>query len=261
VENCCCEVKSWMAQNRLKLNDDKSEVLLCGSKVNMAKVSVSTVNVGDTPIAPCDSVRDLGLILDSALTLHDHVSSTVRACYFHLRTLRKLRPLLTRHAANSVAVSLILSRLDYCNCCLWGLPKQELHRLQLVQNTAARIVSRTKMSDHISPVLRELHWLPVKQRIDHKVLSLAHGCFHGSAPQYLCDLVKSYIPARPLRSSSQSRLRIPSASENHQKRTLGYRAFSNAAPLLWNVLPHDMRECESKLSFRRRLKTHLFKNL
>ena len=232
-------------------------MILCGSKVQMAKVAVECIKIGDSDISPCHAVRDLGLRIDSELTLHDHVSNTVRACYFHLRNLRKLRPLLTKQAANSIAVSLILSRLDYCNSCLFGLPNQELRRLQLVQNTAARIVSRCKRSDHVSPVLRDLHWLPVQQRINHKVLSLAYSCFNATAPQYLQDLVQAYVPSRPLRSAAQSRLRIPSAGEN-RKKSLGNRAFSGAAPQLWNALPQTIRQSETIVTFRRRLKTHLF---
>ena len=122
-----------------------------------------TWNHMETRMRPVENVRDLGLILDNHLTLRKHVSSIVRICHFHLRTLSKLRPFLTRQAANSIAVALVLSRLDYCNSCLWGLPGRELKRLQLVQNTAARIVTRTKKHDHITPVLRDLHWLPFKK--------------------------------------------------------------------------------------------------
>ena len=247
-----------MAANRLKLNNDKSEVMLCGSKLQAAKVSSESVTVGDSKIKPCDSVRDLGLLLDSRLTLQNHVTSTVWACHFHLRTLRKLRPLLPDQAVKTLAVNLILSRLDYCISCLWGQSRQELRRLKLVQNTAARIVTRTSRRQHISPVLKTLHWLPVERRIDYKVQCLAYACFNKTAPKYLQDLVQTHVPARPLRSSAQSRLRIPSADENHQKKSLGRRAFSNAAPLMWNSLPQTIRESRTKMVFRSRLKTHLF---
>ena len=258
MELCCQEIKQWMASNKLMLNDDKSEVLLCGSKSGLSKVSVDSVVVGDCSVAPSKKVRDLGLILDSGLTLQDHISSVVRTCSFHLRTLGKLRPLISQHAANSIAVGLILSRLDYCNSCLWALPQQELRRLQLVQNTAARIVTRTRKSEHISPVLRDLHWLPVVKRVDYKVLCLAFKCFNGLAPGYLSELVPNYAPARSLRSSSQSRMRIPSASDHHQKKHFGFRAFSNAAPSLWNSIPLTLRQCDSLPAFRKQLKTHLF---
>jgi hypothetical protein len=260
VEQCCQDVKKWMSSNMLKLNDDKTEVIVCGSTLQLGKVELQSVQIGSSVVTPTHCVRDLGLFLDKTLSLHDHVSATVRACYFHLRNLSKLRPLLTKQAANSIAVSLVLSRLDYCNSCLWGLPEKEIHRLQLVQNTAARIVSRCKKTDHISPLLKELHWLPVSLRIQYKVLALAYQCFNATAPKYLCEIVQAYQPSRPLRSASQSRLQIPSSSECRKKRS-GFRAFSNAAPSLWNDLPLHLRQSDSLLSFRRSLKTHLFSQL
>ena len=206
---------------------------------------------------PSGKVRDLGLIIDSGLTFHDHISTVVKTCFFHLRTLGKLRPQITQTAAKSIAVGLILSRLDYCNSCLWSVPAYELDRLQLVQNTAARIVTRTKKSQHITPVLTELHWLPIEKRIDYKVISLAYKCFKGLAPQYLCTLVPVYVPARPLRSSSQSKLSSASEVGPRLKR-VGDRAFTFAAPALWNALPQCMREIDSLQVFQKILKTHLF---
>ena len=122
---------------------------------------------------------------------------------------------------------------------LWKVPSQQVQRLQPVQNTVARIVTRTRKREHITPVLKELHWLPVRKRIDHKIMSLAYKGYKGTEPEYLQKLIPRYIPARFLRSSSQPRLRIPSATEKHTKKQLGFRAFSNSAPALWNALPQN----------------------
>ena len=150
--------------------------------------------------------------------MQDHISNTVRGCFYHLRSLGKLRPFLSARSANAIAVSMVLSRLDCCNSCLWEVPSQQLKRLQLVQNTAARIFTRTRNREHITPVLHELHWLPVRKRIDHKIMSLAYKGYKGTEPEYLQKLIPRYIPARFLRSSSQPRLRIPSATEKHTKK-------------------------------------------
>ena len=258
IESCCRDIKSWMSANMLKLNEGKTEAILCGPQNK--RPDLNSVTVCDAVIPFSSTIRDLGLHLDRGVTLEDHISAVVKGCYFHLRSLGKLRPSLTVKAATAIAVALVLSRLDYCNSCLWGLPDQQLKRLQMVMNTAARIVTRTKRNDHITPVLKELHWLPVKQRIDHKVLSLVYKCVNGTAPVYLQDIVQQHAPQRQLRSASQSRLRIPSFDEN-RKKSLGFRAFRNAAPKLWNILPQSLKNSPSTTTFKKRLKTHLFSNL
>ena len=109
-----------------KLNDGMTEAIPCGAKTLQFKVSVVSICVGESEISLCGLVRDLGLLIDSNITLHHHVSAVVRTCYLYLP------PFLTKKAAISVAVALVLARLDYCNSCLWGLPGWELHRLLLV---------------------------------------------------------------------------------------------------------------------------------
>ena len=257
IEACCVEVKAWMSSNKLKLNDDKTEAILCGSETSLKKVTLESITVGVSEIPLSTTVRDLGLILDRSLSMVPHINKVVKTCFLHLRALGQLRPHLNRKTANTVAVSLIQSRLDYCNSCLWGLPQSQLQRLQRVQNTAARIVARSKKSDHITPLLRDLHWLTVLKRIDHKLLSLTYGCFDSTAPSYLQELIPKHVPTRGLRSSSQSRLRVPSI-EGHRKKSLGARSFECAAPQLWNSLPLALREATSRESFKRQLKTFLF---
>ena len=177
--------------------------------------------------------------------------------FFPLHALGQLRPQLNKRTAKTVAVSLIQSRLDYCNSCLWGLPQNQIQRLQKVQNTAARIVSLAKKSDHITPILKDLHWLPVDKRIDHKLLSLTYSCMDGTAPPYLQELIQKQTSSRGLRSSSQSLLRVPSL-DGHKKKSLGVRSFESAAPKLWNSLPQKLRESDNKTTFKRHLKTFLF---
>jgi hypothetical protein len=120
------------------------------------------------------------------------------------------------------------SRLDYCSALLSGYLDKALNKLQLVLNTAARILIRTKKCDHITPVLASLHWLPVKARDDFNVLLLTYKALHGLAPTYLSDLVLPYIPTRTLWSQDTGLLTLPRIS----KETAGGRAFSYRTPLL-----------------------------
>ena len=154
---------------------------ICGSRASQFKVPVDSVHVEQSVIPFSDAVRDLGFFLDKNLLMTNRISSIVRSCFFHLLSLGKLRQYLNRETANTNAVSLVLPRLHYCNSCLWGMPKNKLLRLQRVQNTASRIITQTKRSDRIVPILRELHWLPVEMEIDYKILSLVYSCMNGRA--------------------------------------------------------------------------------
>ena len=194
-------------------------------------------------------MKTLGVTLDAALSFDQHVSAVVRSCFFHVRSLSK--------AANSIAVSLILSKLDYCNSLLAGLPQTQIKRQQAAQNAAARTVTKCKKTDHITPILWQLHWLPDHKRIHHKLLSATCLSVHGKASVYLSELLHFCTPSRPLRSASRSLLDVPRPRDFILKR-YGQRAFRCVAPSLWNALPGGIRENDSIQSFKPSLKTHFF---
>ena len=131
LESCCRELKAWMAANILWMNPKPNDNKIEAVETQQSKVSVNSICVGECEISRCSLIRDPGLLIDSNITLHHIVSAVVRTCYFHLRTLGKLRPFLTKTAFISFAVALVLIRLDDCNSCLWGLSCRELRRLQL----------------------------------------------------------------------------------------------------------------------------------
>ena len=148
---------------------------------------------------------------------------------------------------------MVVSRLDYCNSLLHGLPKVVTNRLQRVQNTAARIVTRTPKYEHISPVLRQLHWLPVEKRIQFKSLVHAYKCLHDQAPRYLSDMIEVYKPQRVLRSEGSLTLVVPRARTQY-----GERRFSVSTAKLWNKLPEGLQKAPTLNIFKAMLKTHLF---
>ena len=146
------------------------------------------------------------------------------------------------------------SKLDYCNSLYSGLPSASLSRLQSVQNSLARLVfPSVKRSDHITPTLKKLHWLPIPQRITFKIALLTFKALSCHQPSYLCELIVPYQPTRHLRSADQRLLTVPDI-----KSSLGRRSFSFSAPSIWNSLPLSLRSCDSVSSFRKQLKTHLF---
>ena len=176
--------------------------------------------------------------------------------YYHLRNIASIRNTLYVDSAKALVHAFISSRLDYCNSLLYGLPKKSLDRLQRVQNMAARLITGTKITDHITPVLHGLHWLPINQRIEFKIMTLTFKSLHDLAPQYLTELVTPYRPKRSLRSAKKDLLNLPKMS----LKRYGYRSFQYAAPALWNNLPESIKSSKELSSFKSSLKTYLFKN-
>ena len=151
---------------------------------------------------------------------------------------------------------MIISRLDYCNSVFTGLPADQIAQLQRVQNNAARLAvkKRKKKRDHVTPLLKELHWLPVKFRCQYKIATLACRHSEGSLPPYLSSSLCTYEPSRSLRSSNEKLLKIP----KRKLKSFGQRSFSFMAPSLWNTLPATLRNVPTLSQFKSHLKAFLF---
>ena len=172
---------------------------------------------------------------------------------FLLRNIYRIRDLLDCDSCKLLVHSLVTSRLDYCNSLLYGLPISSIQRLQKIQNMAVRLITRAKKHDLITPVLKNLHWLPVEKRIEYKIACQVFKCLTGSAPQYINSLIKPYQPPRSLRSSSSLRLETKPS-----KTKFVDRSFINAAPRVWNSRSYETRSCVTLDSFTSHLKTELF---
>ena len=189
-ESCIAEVSKWMGQNYLKINQAKTEFIFFGSPQQMKKVIIPHLRIGEVQVAPVTKVRSLGLTLDSNLTMEPQISSCIRSSIYHIRQIRRIREYLGPHAAKQAVHTLVTSRLDMYNSTLFGLPDSQIKRLQKVQNSAARLIKQSRTSDHITPVLKELHWLPVRQRLKYKILSLVFKLKLNRMPVYLLELLE-----------------------------------------------------------------------
>ncbi len=192
-----------------------------------------SIQLGSSTITPSRTARNLGVVIDDQLSFTDHIATTARSCRFALYNIRKIRPFLSEQAAQLLVQALVLSRLDYCNALLAGLPACTIKPLQLIQNAAARVVFNEPKKAHVTPLFIRLHWLPIAARIKFKVLMFAYKTTTGTAPIYLNLLVQTYAPSRSLRSASERRLVVPS-----QRGTKSLsRTFSWTVPSWWNDPP------------------------
>uniref|UniRef100_H3BFS5 Reverse transcriptase domain-containing protein n=1 Tax=Latimeria chalumnae TaxID=7897 RepID=H3BFS5_LATCH len=255
LEECLSEIRSWLAGNWLRLNPKKTEVLLVGRdrvcENLLGTLSPPSINGGALRLVKV--TKSLGVFLDASLTLERQISSVVSLGFFHLRNIRRLRPVLPHDSLSTLMHAFVVSRLNYCNALYAVLPLKDIHHLQLVQNSAARVVNNVSRFDHITPMLRELHWLPIRWRITFKVLVLVYKALNGLGPAYLRDFLTPYVPARPLRSESGNFLVVP-----RFRSRLGERSFAFQAAVSWNAIPAGLKSSPSLSIFKSRLKTYLF---
>ena len=179
--------------------------------------------------------------------MYAHVLKVSKSANYHLRNIGKMRKFLNTDTTRSAIVSLVTSRLDYCNGLLCGITDDLLYRLQKVQNNAARVIIGFKKYDHITPVLKDLHWLPIRNRIEFEILLLTFQYMQGCAPLYLRKLLVKQANTRTLRSNTKNVLQIP---HTNMKRFCD-RAFGVYAPRLWNELPDNIKAVDSVQNVRK----------
>lgn len=258
LTNCADSVAAWFLQNGLMLNASKTEACIFGTSQRLKTVvnlKPDLKCLGE-PIKFVDSVRILGVTLDSSLSMNKHVSDTVSNCNYYVRALRHIRKSLTHDAAVSIACSLVNTRLDYCNSLLHSTSANNLLRLQRVQNNLARVVLNLHRRESVKHHIYALHWLPVNERIEYKLACVTYKALYSGQPQYLSDCLVKHTPARILRSNSQYMLNTPFCSLK-----AAISAFTFAAPKIWNLLSDLTKSADSIEMFKSRLKTELFRRL
>jgi hypothetical protein len=255
IENCVEDIRIWMADNLLKLNDDKTEVIVITSRQSISERQAITINVGGCDISPSEEPpKNLGVLFDSTCGLKHHINKLCKSINYNVYCIGKIRKYLTKSSAEMLVNATVTSRLDYCNSLLYGVHECLISQLQRCQNNAARVVTLTRKYNHITPVLFDLHWLPVRYRITFKILLLTYKSLNGLSPAYLSDLLKPYKPCRALRSSDNHLL----TAYGWRLENFGKRSFQVAAPCLWNDIPLQIRHSATLELFKSRLKTYLF---
>ena len=234
-----------MSSNRLKLNPSKKELIWFYIGRRQLSFVEDDIVLFGSRIAPVHTVRNLGIMLDSNMTMSQHVLRVCQNCYFQLWLIRRLGKALSVESKLLLVHVLVYSQLDYCNSVLAHLPWSLVQQLQSMLNSAAHLIFGLKQSDHITPALMDLHWLPYPQHITYKLCMIMFKCLRGSAPAYLADYCTStsLVPGRSaLRSAAHGDIVVPG-----HRTDWGLRSFAVAGPSSWNVLPVGLRSSSFSL--------------
>lgn len=251
--NCLHSTAAWLKENSLQFNGDKTEVMYCtAGQIQRPLPANFWPDKSNNILNSANTVRNLGVLLDSNLQLNSQVNKTVTTCLSLLRALRKILPLLPISARSQVVQSVVLSRIDYCNALLLGAPDSLLRKLQRVQTMAAKLALNRTCTASASLALKDLHWLPVVQRVRFKALCIVFRALHKTGPKTLQNKFVWHCPIRTLRSANLAH--VPRA----KKARTGGRSFSVAASSLWNALPPELWQINDLISFKKDLKTSLF---
>ena len=189
IEACMLNIKHWMDTVHLKMNPSKTEFIYFGGRQQLRKCETNSLDVAGDLILRSHTIRYLGAYLDENLNYKLHINKKCQAAMFNYFKIKGIRRLLDIPTATRLCLSLCISHLDYCNSLLYGLPDNTIKRLQRVQNMCARLILRRGKRDSITQCLKELHWLPIRQRINYKILILTHKCLNGQGPLYLKELL------------------------------------------------------------------------
>ena len=259
IEQCLRHIKLWMSCNFLKINENKTQLLVISPKNNTCSIFTDLcISFGGNIITPAITATNLGVIFDSSMTMHTYINSIASKGYFYLHNFYQVADKLTFDLKVQLVTTYILPLLDYNNILLFSATMQYRYKLQKLLNNAVRFIfklsGRKKKRRPISPYLKKLHILPIESRIIYKLCLFVYKSIHGMSPQYIQDLIEPKITQARLRSSND----VFCLNYNLPHSTYGEHAYSNIAPYHWNKLPLHLRMAPSVDVFKTALKTHLF---
>ena len=244
-----------MTADKLKLNDDKTELIVIGTRPQLDKISISELRIDHVKVSAVCNVRNLGKWFDNHLSMKTAINKTCQSELYHLHNIGRIKRFLSFEGRKSIVHAVVMSRIDYCNSLLYGVAAT--NQFQRVQNAAVRLVWSLPRHEHVTSSFIRLHWLPIKFRINLKIAMLCFKWIHGHALNYLKRMVAiQKTSIYNLRSSTSIQL------EDHSRRskeTLGDRAFSDASAKIWSSLPKSLQSQQNFNTLKSLLKTHHFR--
>ena len=265
VNKCLAEIKSWMVENFMKLNESKTELLIIGKPLVLQKFDLSVeIQFGSTTITPTeckgDSWKSLGVKLDEALNMERQINSVRQKCGWTMTNIRSIGRYLDEATKLMLVKQLIISKLDYCNSLYMNLPNKRLRKLKSILNGCVRFIYNVHdRSEELLPYYKEAHILPIDERIFFKVCLLSYKIVNGMSPDYLVELVDTDLPSDTNRTRARPTednllMKLPKMSRLKSSN----RRFSNYAPVAWNSLPLKLRAVSNVSTFKNMLKNYLF---
>ena len=255
LEETTSTIKVWMDENRLKMNNAKTEFIFYGSLQQLSKLTMTTIDINGVNIESGKSMRYLGADLDNRLSLKTMINRKCRTMC-NLQKIKLIRRSLMLSAATKIALGLVISHLDYANALYAGLPNVDIKKLQRIRDIATKIVTQRGKYDCSTAAWKALHWLPIRQRINFKVCTLVFRSLHGMAPGYLADLLKpDQSRKHGIRSQNTTGVLLVPFT---RRKTFADRSFSVFRPKTWNSLPNTLQTNMDYGNFRSGLKAHLF---
>lgn len=252
---CTSSIKKWMTDNKLKMNGEKTEIMLVGSQFKLSQLNVQDVNIDNENIQLSNSLKNLGVLFDPQLSMDKAISHVRKLCYLEMRKISHIRPFVDEEITKKLILSFVMSRIDYCNSLLSGISEERLKKLQRIQNQAVKLVKKLPKRSSVTSSLNEFHWLPIRSRIKYKTAVFTYKCLNDSDfPDYLKELISIYEPSRNLRSMNKHLLTVPRT----KLKNFGQRSFLFNAPSTWNSLPEFLKTSKTLPLFKKNLKTFLF---
>ena len=255
LESAMSSIHDWICKSRLKMNPDKTEFMLFASRKNIKKVESTKITVLQEDIHSIPCTKYLGAFMDQHLSFNTHVLKKCATASWNLAKIKRIRKFLTRDSLQIIMNAMVMSHLDYANGLLFNTTQNNIHKLQMIQNKAAKITLGRSSRSSSTNCLIDLHWLPIKARIDFKIILLTHKSLKKESPMYLQELLNKARNTNTRNSCKINQLLVPRI----EKETFKKRAFCYASPTLWNSLPDNIRIITDTNKFKQALKTFLFK--
>ena len=255
MNNDLCRIRDWCFDNRLLLNASKTKLMVFGSRHMISKVPDFRLSLLGKELILVQSAKDLGVTFDLSLSFDCHIVKTVSSCISSLAQINRVKHVLDKSLLTLIIRSIVFSKLYYCSSVYANITASNISKLQAVQNFAARIIMKSRKFDHITPLLNELHWIPVKLHLLYRDAVLTFKCLNGTTPESLSQqfVRRADISGRCTRNSNS--LDIPFFKSATGQRTFHYRAVS-----LWNELPENIK-CSLSISiFKHKLRKYLLEN-